>query len=189
MTTTKVISPSMISGEILMRTRRMGKRTTRRVTGTKLRRRVPKFRNQRDHDLGQRILRSVLGAHGHRALRAVPVLRDLDHAPGRIESLERREDQEVPQARLQVGPGPGAGSTRKSPRRAQGKGQGPDLGQGRRRGGDHPLVAGQGAARDGQGEPSHDPEDEMDAAGWMKPRALAPMQILVVFSFEINSPF
>ena len=39
------------------------------------------------------------------------------------------------------------------------------------------------------GEPSHDPEDEMDAAGWMKPRALAPMQILVVFSFEINSPF
>ena len=39
------------------------------------------------------------------------------------------------------------------------------------------------------GEPSHDPEDEMEAAGWMKPRALAPMQILVVFSFEINSPF
>merc|ERR1719500_1089923 len=48
-------SPSMISGEILTRTRRMGKRIRSQVMGTKLKRKVPRFLKRRgqDHDLGR----------------------------------------------------------------------------------------------------------------------------------------
>jgi len=98
-------SPSMISGETLMRTRRMGKRSRSQVMGTKLKRRVPRFRKRRDQGQGPRtLLRNVPGDHGHRALRAAPAHRGLDLDPGRSESREK-EDQEALQAHLQVGPG------------------------------------------------------------------------------------
>merc|ERR1719458_686503 len=98
-------SPSMISGEILTRTRRMGKRTRSQVMGTKLKRKVPRFLKRREQDQGPRtLLRNVRGDHGHRALRAAPAHRGLGLDRERSESQEKGA-QEALQAHLQVGPG------------------------------------------------------------------------------------
>merc|ERR1719182_1159251 len=98
-------SPSMISGEILTRTRRMGKRIRSQVMGTKLKRKVPRFLKRREQDQGPRtLLRSVRGDHGHRALRAAPAHRGLGLDQERSESQEKGA-QEALQAHLQVGPG------------------------------------------------------------------------------------
>merc|ERR1719458_343521 len=174
-------SPSMISGEILTRTRRMGKRIRSQVMGTKLKRKVPRFLKRREQDQGPRtLLRNVRGDHGHRALRGLGLDRE------RSESQEKGA-QEALQAHLQVGPGLGAeGRTRRS--------QDPDLGRGRREE-DRPLAVGPEVAqndrgeRDGQGAPSRAPRNELEPELRIKSWARAPMQIHVVFSFEINSLF
>jgi len=150
---------SMIFGEILMRTKRMGKRTLSQAMGAKLKRKVPRFRNQRDQGQGPRRargqgprtpLRNVRGDHGHRAPRAAPAHRDLGLGPGRSENLEK-EDQEALRAHLQVGPGLGAeGRTRRSQRSAQRKDQDLDLDQERGEQ-DLPLAVGPEVAQDGQG--------------------------------------
>jgi len=141
-------SPSMISGEILTRTRRMGKRTRSQVMGTKLKRKVPRFLKRREQDQGPRtLLRNVRGDHGHRALRAAPAHRGLGLDRERSESQEKGA-QEALQAHLQVGPGLGAeGRTRRSQRR----GQDPDLGRGRREE-DRPLAVGPEVAQNDRGE-------------------------------------
>merc|ERR550532_3351943 len=127
-------SPSMISGEILTRTRRMGKRIRSQVMGTKLKRKVPRFLKRREQDQGPRtLLRNVRGDNGHRALRAAPAHRGLGLDRERSESQEKGA-QEALQAHLQVGPGLGAERrTRRS--------QDPDLGRGRREE-DRPLAVG-----------------------------------------------
>lgn len=145
-------SPSMISGEILTRTRRMGKRTQSQVMGIKLKRKVPRFLKRREQDQGRRTLpRNVRGDHGHRALRAAPAHHGLGLDPERSESREK-EDQGALQAHLQVGPGLGAeGRTRRSQRTVQRRGQDPDLGRGRREEDRH-LAVGPEVAQDAQGD-------------------------------------
>merc|ERR1711971_1228363 len=164
-------SPSMIFGEILMRTRRTGKRTPSQVMAARLKRKAPRFRNLRDRgqsprrDQGQgprTLLRNVRDDHGPRARRAARAHRDLGPDQGRSESLES-EDQEALRAHLQVGPGLGA--ERRTRRRSQRSGQrkDQDLVLERRGEEDHPLAADPEVAQDGQGAPSPNPRDELEA--------------------------
>merc|ERR1719365_390923 len=164
-------SPSMISGEILMRTRRMGKMTRSQVMGTRLKRKVPRFLKRRDQGQGPRtLLRNVHGGHGHRA----PAHRGLDLDRGRSEG-RGKEDQEALQVHLQVGSGLGAEErARRSQRSAQRRDQDPDLGRGRREE-DRPPAVGPEVAQDGQGAPSRAPRNELEPEVRMKPRARAPM--------------
>jgi len=170
MTMMMATSPSMIFGEILMRTRRTGKRTPSQVMAAKLKRKVPRFRNRRDRgqsprrDQGQgprTLLRNVRDDHGHRARRAARAHRDLGPDLGRSES-RGKEDQEALRAHLQVGPGLGAERrTRRRIRSDQRKDH--DLDLGRRGEEDHPLAVDPEVAQGGQGAPSPDPRDELEA--------------------------